>query len=211
MINKDTKIFCSFSANPGNNGCTFFNTAFQERGIDAIYKSFFSDDLEKAVDAVLHLGISGFALSMPFKVAILNAAGWRFKHKEPAVEEIGACNTVTNEDGVLSAFNTDWIGAKKYLERHAFSGRLYILGNGGFSKAVQYACKDLGADFELITRSNWNRIGEISGETLFNATPVDVESPGNIVVDGRPHTDDGKGIALLQAKEQFKIYTGTDY
>ena len=36
LINKDTKIFCSFSSNPGNNGCEFFNTKFQENNINAI-------------------------------------------------------------------------------------------------------------------------------------------------------------------------------
>ena len=33
---------------------------------------------------------------------------------------------------------------------------------------------------------------------------------GNLVVDGRPHTDTGREIALYQAKEQFKIYTGVE-
>ena len=39
LINKDTKIYCSFSSNPGNNGCIYFNTKFQQNNINAIYKS----------------------------------------------------------------------------------------------------------------------------------------------------------------------------
>ena len=47
IINKDTKIYGSFSSNPGNNGCTFFNNKFQENNINAIYKSFYSDNIKK--------------------------------------------------------------------------------------------------------------------------------------------------------------------
>ena len=31
MITKDTEIYCSFSSNPGNNGCVFFNDAFKNK------------------------------------------------------------------------------------------------------------------------------------------------------------------------------------
>ena len=49
MINKDTKIYCSFSENPGNNGGMFFNDAFKRNNIDAIYKSFYSNNIKKSV------------------------------------------------------------------------------------------------------------------------------------------------------------------
>ena len=44
MIDKDTKIYGSFSNNPGNNGCKFFNAQFKKEGINAIYKSFYSNN-----------------------------------------------------------------------------------------------------------------------------------------------------------------------
>lgn len=72
LIDKDTKIFCSFSINPGNNGCVFFNEKFKQNNVNALYKSFFSDNIKKSVEAVKTLGISGFAVSMPFKIEILN-------------------------------------------------------------------------------------------------------------------------------------------
>jgi hypothetical protein len=69
-------------------------------------------------------------------------------------------------------------------------------------------------------------IEELDDKILFNATPVYVESnrkiynwapdgsgysiSGNLVVDGRPTSDSGREIALYQAKEQFKIYTGVE-
>ena len=84
----------------------------------------------------------------------------------------------------------------------------------------------LDIKFSIITRKNWRLIEELDDKILFNATPVHVESnremynwapdgsgcsiSGNLVVDGRPHTDTGREIALYQAKEQFKIYTGVE-
>lgn len=72
LINKDTKIYCSFSSNPGNNGCEFFNNKFQDQNINAIYKSFYSDNLKNSIKAVKILDIKGFAISMPFKIEVLN-------------------------------------------------------------------------------------------------------------------------------------------
>ena len=202
MINKDTKIYCSFSSNPGNNGCVFFNGKFQEHSINAIYKSFYSNDIKKSIEAVKSLDIKGFALSMPFKIEALDYVD----EVEDSVRKIGSINTVVNKDGYLKGYNTDWVGVKKYFEIRRFDS-IYIIGNGGFSKAVQYTCDVMDIGFEVITRENWNILEELEDKIIFNATPVDVNTD-NFLIDGRPHTDAGREIALYQAKEQFKIYTG---
>ena len=204
MINKETKIYCSFSSNPGNNGCIFFNDEFERNGIDAIYKSFYSDDIKKSIEAVKSLGIKGFALSMPFKIEALDYVD----EVEESARKIGSINTVVNKDGYLKGYNTDWIGVKKYFETRRFDS-IYIIGNGGFSKAVQYTCDVMDIGFEVITRENWNIIEELKYKIIFNATPVDINTD-NFLIDGQPHTDTGREIALYQAKEQFKIYTGVE-
>lgn len=199
LINKDTKIYCSFSTSPGNNGCIYFNRKFQENNINAIYKSFYSDNIEGSVQAVRSLGIAGFAVSMPFKIDVLR----HVDHLDISVEEIGAANTVVNVDGYLKAYNTDWIAVSKYLSTPP--GYMSILGDGGFSKAVQYACKSLGINYRVYTRQHWNQVSELTG-TVFNATPIDVQVKGDLI-DGRPFTATGRMIAELQAEEQFKLYT----
>jgi len=202
MINKETKIYCSFSSNPGNNGCIFFNSEFKELNMNAIYKSFYSDDIKKSIEAVKILGIKGFALSMPFKIEALDYVD----EVEDSARKIGSINTVVNKDGYLKGYNTDWVGVKKYFEIRRFDS-IYIMGNGGFSKAVQYTCDVMDIGFEVITRENWNILEELEDKIIFNATPVDVNTD-NFLIDGRPHTDAGREIALYQAKKQFKIYTG---
>jgi shikimate dehydrogenase len=204
MINKETKIYCSFSSNPGNNGCIFFNSEFKERNMNAIYKSFYSDDIKKSIEAVKSLGIKGFALSMPFKIEALDYVD----EVEDSARKIGSINTVVNKDGYLKGYNTDWVGVKKYFEVRRFDS-IFIIGNGGFSKAIQYTCNVMDIRFEVITRENWNIIEELEDKIIFNATPVDVKTD-NFLIDGRPYTDTGREIALYQAKEQFKIYTGVE-
>jgi shikimate 5-dehydrogenase len=206
MINKDTKIYCSFSTSPGNNGCMFFNNAFELNNINAIYKSFYSDDIEKSVTAVKTLGISGFAVSMPFKIDILDYVD----ELSDEVVHIGASNTIINNDGYLVAYNTDYSGVKSYFENIDFD-LIYILGKGGFSKAVQYTCELMNRKFKIIDRGNWDLINELDNVLLFNATPLDITSDKNRIIDGKPFTVDGKQIALYQAKQQFKLYTGIEY
>jgi shikimate dehydrogenase len=208
MIDKDTKIYCSFSSNPGNNGCIFFNDFFKRKNINAIYKSFYSDNIKKSIEAVKTLNISGFAISMPFKVETLNY----IDKLSPEVEKIGSCNTVVNEDGHLTAYNTDYYGVKTYIEKlNTNIDVLYIAGNGGFSKSIQYASKLLGIKYEVICRKEWYKLIQLKNEWIFNATPVDLNIKENFIIDGRPYMSDGKLISLNQSILQLKIYTGMNY
>lgn len=201
-INKDTKIYGSFSSNPGNNGCTYFNRRFQEDNINAIYKSFYSDDIEKSVIAAKVLNFSGFAVSMPFKERVLDLVNGM----DPAVKIIGAANTITNQDGFLYAYNTDWIGVYNFFKDINLT-RVNIIGTGGFSKAIAYAFIELGIDFSIISRKEIPSIDEVSDQYFINATPIEVKSEKNTILDGRPFADVGKLIAEYQAEEQYKIYT----
>lgn len=177
----------------------FFNSKFQQDGINAIYKSFYSDGILGSVVAAKILKFSGFAISMPFKVEILD----HVDEIDPAVKVIGAANTVVNNNGHLIAYNTDWTGVYKYLAPNK-PNKLSILGNGGFAKAIEYACVQLGIPYEVITRKDWDKVPNLEG-IIFNATPIDVKVKGTLI-DGRPFTESGKQIATLQAEEQYRIY-----
>jgi shikimate 5-dehydrogenase len=111
-INKDTKIFGSFSLNAGNNGNIFFNNNFQNYNIDAIYKSFSIENIENAVKAARCLNFCGFAVSMPFKKEVINFVD----DVSDEVKEIGACNTIVNNNGKLIAYNTDYIGVRQIIK-----------------------------------------------------------------------------------------------
>ena len=201
LIDKDTKIFCSFSINPGNNGCVFFNEKFKQNNVNALYKSFFSDNIKKSVEAVKTLGISGFAVSMPFKIEILNYVD----QVDEIAQTIGSCNTVINKEGKLIAYNTDWIGIENYLLQTKIPSSVLLAGNGGFSRAAQFTFDKMKIPFDIITRKNWSDL-QNSDRTIFNATPIKIDNKNNLI-DARPTEYEGKIIARLQAEEQFKLYT----
>ena len=201
LIDKDTKIFCSFSINPGNNGCVFFNEKFKQNNVNALYKSFFSDNIKKSIEAVKTLGISGFAVSMPFKIEILNYVD----QVDEIAQTIGSCNTVINKGGKLIAYNTDWVGIKNYLLQTKIPSSVLLAGNGGFSRAAQFTFNKMKIPFDIITRKNWSDL-QNSDRTIFNATPIKIDNKNNLI-DARPTEYQGKIIARLQAEEQFKLYT----
>lgn len=211
MINKDTKLYGSFSINPGNNGCIFFNDAFIKNDINAIYKSFYSDNIEHLILSVKYLKFDGFALSMPHKIEVLKY----LDEIDDAAKEIGAVNTVVNKNGKLIGYNTDWLGVYNYILKNElwfpFNQPITILGNGGFSKAIQYSLNKLDIPYNIINRNNWDEIKNIKNTIVINATPVDVDATNFNLIDGRPFTEQGKKIANYQAIEQFKIYTGLNY
>ena len=151
-INKNTEIYCSFAKTAGNTGCQMMNTAFHYYGLNKIYKSFSVDNIEDAVKSVRILNIKGFAITIPYKVEVLDYVD----ELSDEVKAIGAANTVINRDGHLIAYNTDYLATKELLMSMS-NTKLYILGNGGYSKAVQSAAKSLEIDYEVITRNVWSK------------------------------------------------------
>lgn len=206
MVNKDTKIYGSFSSNPGNNGCNFFNEGFKKHNINAIYKSFYSEDIEKTILSTIHLNFSGFALSMPLKRKVYDY----LDEYDDSVIKIGASNTVLIKDGKLYGYNTDWIGVYNLFKDKNYN-HVNVIGTGGFASAIMYAFSKLNISFSICGRENIKNIDEVNNQYFINATPIEIKSEKNIIFDARPFTDFGKRIFEYQAKEQFKIYTGVDY
>ena len=204
-INKDTELYCSFAETAGNTGCQMMNSSFYYYGLNKIYKSFSISNIEDAVKSVRTLDIKGFAITMPYKIQVLDYVD----ECEVDVGRIGAANTVINNNGTLMAYNTDYEAAKTVLDRCPGLD-LYILGNGGYSKAVQIASKDLGYNPNIITRSDWNQIKEIKDSIIFNCTPLEnIEvDKSNDFIDCIVSTPSGKRLSWIQASYQFKLYTG---
>jgi len=206
VINKDTKLYGSFSEAPGNNGCVFFNTAFEKYNINAIYKSFYSNDIKSTIQSVKHLQFSGFALSRPNKVSVIEL----LDELDTNAEKIGAVNTVLIRDNKLIGYNTDWIGVYEFLKNKSIN-HINIIGMGGFGKAIMYSLSKLNINFSIVSRNDIPNIDDVNNQYFINATPIEINSIKNKIIDLRPHTDDGKIVSKLQAIHQFKLYTDIDY
>jgi len=210
-INKDTEIYCSFAETAGNTGCQMMNTAFHYYGLNKIYKSFSVDNIEDAVKSVKTLGIKGFAITMPYKIEVLDYVD----ELDDSVKKIQSANTVINDNGKLIAYNTDYYAAKTMLSEINFLNgypKIFILGNGGYSKAVQQAVKDLNLDYTLITRDNLDTIGDIRNSVVYNCTPISVDiNKYNTYINSDVKSETGLRLATLQASKQFELYTGLDF
>jgi len=207
-INKDTEIYCSFAKIAGNTGCQMMNSAFYYHGLNKIYKSFSVDNIEDAVNSVKTLNIKAFAITMPYKVEVLDYVD----EMTDEVKGIGATNTIMNNDGVLKAYNTDYLSAQEILV-DCVGKDLYILGSGGYSKAVKAAAESLNIKYEFITRNDWNEIDDIKDSVIYNCTPVEniKVDESNKFIDCIVTTETGKRLANIQASHQFKLYTGLEF
>ena len=210
-INKDTEIYCLFAETAGNTGCQMMNSAFYYYGLNKIYKSFSVSNIEDAVKSVKTLDIKGFAITMPYKTQVFECMGVQDFCADNVVE-IGAINTMLNDGGILTAYNTDYLAAKTVLSRYEGID-LYILGDGGYSRAVQYASKSLGYNPIVVTRENWDIIDNIQSNSItYNCTPVEnISVKSKYFIDCIVTTKTGKELATLQAAHQFKLYTGLEF
>jgi shikimate 5-dehydrogenase len=210
LVNKDTKIYCSFSKNAGNKGCEFFNPAFKKFNINAIYKSFSVDDIEKALNSAIYLNFSGCAIAMPYKKIAFELVD----KKDVSAINSKSVNTILFDSNKMIGYNTDYYATEKILVSKLDKFKeIFILGNGGLANAVISKSKEMGFLVNNITRNNWGNLNLLKNSLIFNCTPVTniVFDNSNDFIDCIVGTDTGNLFHLNQAMKQFEIYTGIKY
>lgn len=212
QCNFETKLFGSFSTSPGNRGCVFFNTAFEKLKINAIYKSFKINNLRDGMDAARTLKYSGISIASPYKCVAMDYV----ESVCNVSSNIKAINTIViSDEGNTIGYNTDYYSVCDFLTPYKSSQLpLYILGNGGLAKTVSYVATQFDLESISITRSNWSDINRIENSIIFNCTPIEVVnyiSPTNRYLTANVNTEMGMNFYQIQAKKQFKLYTGRDY
>ena len=123
------------------------NAAFKELGLDYEYVPFEVEpaDLPEALPGLRALHIAGFNVTIPHKEAIIPLLG----DVTRLARTVGAVNTVVNQDGELTGYNTDGPGFIESLKEDAsFEPRgkkVVVLGAGGASRAVAAMLAEMGA------------------------------------------------------------------
>ena len=129
------------------------NAAFKELGIDFLYVPFRvkKDELGKAIEGMRALNIKGLNVTIPHKVAVI-----QFMDKlDPLADKIGAVNTIVNDDGILTGYNTDATGfLQPLLEKgiEPAGKNIVILGAGGASRAISFILADKGNHLIILNR-----------------------------------------------------------
>jgi shikimate dehydrogenase len=160
-LNKNTSLCISLAARPSNFGTRFHNYLYDLLDIDFVYKAFTTTDIAGAITGVRALGIRGCSVSMPFKEDVIALVD----EMDASATAIQSINTIVNDDGVLRAYNTDYIAVAQLLKESAIapSTPFLLRGSGGMAKAVAAALRDSGFENGTIVARNPER-----GQSLAN-------------------------------------------
>ena len=137
MITGKTKLL-GFFGDPAEHSKSplMHNEAFGRLGLDYAYLSFRikKGEIGPALDAMKALDMRGVNISMPHKEDVLNY----LDEVDDLAGLCGAVNTVINNDGLLTGYNTDVKGFLMALEDMTPIGgkKVTVLGMGGAAKAV---------------------------------------------------------------------------
>ena len=132
-------------------GVRVHNAAYRALGLNFTYVAFSIRDAESAVAAMRSLSIRGCAVTMPFKETVIPL----LDHLDPDAARIGAVNTIVNDEGILTGYNTDWLAARQALEEvTTLEGKVAaVLGAGGAGRAVCYALTSRGCAVHVFNRT----------------------------------------------------------
>ncbi len=115
------------------------NITIEFKNLDYVYLPFDvpTSNLRTALKGMVALGIKGFNVTLPHKENIIQY----MNNVSEEASIIGSVNTVVNELGKLSGYNTDVYGILETLMPHKediMGGEVSIVGAGGAARAVIY-------------------------------------------------------------------------
>jgi shikimate dehydrogenase len=155
----------------------YFTQKFAQQRINAEYLNLELPDILQLPEVIQqHPHLVGFNVTIPHKQHIIPL----LDHLDEHAAAIGAVNTVKVENGVLSGYNTDWIGFHNSLSVSEWGSirSALILGSGGSAKAVGYALSRRSIPWQIVSRQGpitWQNLSEkqVSNASLIvNCTPL---------------------------------------
>ena len=123
------------------------NAALAHLNLDYVYVPFAvnPEKVGAAVDGIRGLGLAGVNVTIPHKSAVIPY----LDRIDEAARLIGAVNTIVNDNGTLTGYNTDAPGFVRSLEQDGGTApqgkRVLILGAGGAARAVSIQLALAGA------------------------------------------------------------------
>jgi shikimate dehydrogenase len=216
-------VLCgSIAISPGGLGGMMQNAAYRELNLAYTYVSFGVEDAPGAVQAVRALGIRGLSVSMPFKVEVMQY----LDQVDETAARIGAINTIVNDGGFLTGYNTDWIGAQNALrEKVELHGkRAVVVGAGGAARAVVFALlhggcsvsvinktdyrgRALAEDFEVEFLGGLEQLDGLDGyDILINTTSVGFKAPQETLIPVRVLQEGKVVMDIVAAPPETRLY-----
>lgn len=150
--------------------------AYNALGLDFMYVPFHvkSEGLGKALDGIRNLNIVGVNVTIPHKESVIP-----FLDKlDPTAQKVGAVNTIVNENGVLTGYNTDGDGfcyALLHEANFSLEGKsVAVIGAGGSAKAIANAMLNQKIKSLFILNRNTDRARQLATLLSFSSCPITV-------------------------------------
>lgn len=157
MITSETQL-CGLIGHPVRHSLSpiMHNAAFQEVGIGNLYCYLAFDvlenDLKQVITALKSLNIRGLNVTIPHKRSVMEYLDLI----DTTAQNIGAVNTIVNNQGFLRGYNTDLLGVTNALKNAEFNPtnkKIIILGAGGAARAAAFSIAKKAAELVIINRS----------------------------------------------------------
>ena len=178
-ISGKTKIIGLIGENIENSlSPLFHNQIILKHSVNFCYLPFqvVETDLGEAIQGIRALNVRGVNITFPYKEKVIEF----LDEVEESARRIGAVNTIVNNKGILTGYNTDVIGFKKSLQDNGKfvikEKKAVILGAGGAARAVTYSLLEEGIE-EI---SIFNRTLEKAKKIKQNLSPFFPKSSINI-------------------------------
>lgn len=142
----------------------YFTQKFQREGREADRYDLFElpviDELPRLIESTP--GLCGLNVTIPYKQVVIPY----LQAMDPVAAAVGAVNTISLKNGLLTGHNTDVEGFRASLIPllNGERPRTLVLGSGGASRAVVYVLKELGIKFRVVSRSRDS--GDITWDLL---------------------------------------------
>ncbi len=141
------------------------NESFHYHGLDYVYLAFdvSPEKFEAAVDGLITFNARGWNCTMPHKRRMFE----RVDKLSKEAELIGAVNTVVQENGVLTGYNTDGKGYMTAVTDAGFDiigKKMTLLGTGGAAASIiTQAALDGVPEIDIIARkgNSWNAVEQV--------------------------------------------------
>ncbi len=184
----ETRLFCVFGDPVAQSKSPIMhNAAFAHTGYNGVYIAFRVPEIGPAMAAVRTLNIRGASVTIPHKVRVMDY----LDEVDETAKNMGAVNTVVNENGRLLGRNTDGPGAVRALEEKVpVQGKaVALLGSGGAARGIGHALAARGCRVTVVHRPEDLKEAEVLARELSTqAVPMGqvMDVPCDIVVNATP-------------------------
>ena len=129
------------------------NSGFRQIHFDGYYNKTLIENENELKENFIKKNIKGANITVPHKEVAFKSADI----VEGLAKKIGAVNTYINNDGKITAYNTDAPGFMKAIEEFGKIKKVLILGAGGTAKAIAVALSEVKIKTTILNRSQ-NRL-----------------------------------------------------